>query len=163
MIASYGVIESTYVPEQGQQHVLRELHEGHPGSSRMKTLARMYVWWFNMDKDIDRLVQNCEKCQQAKPMPPKAPLHPWQWPSRHWSRIHVDFASPIQGRTFLVVIDSHSKWLEVCPITTTTSAATIQHLRMIFSCFGLPETLVSDTGPKFAAEHFVDLMVSITY
>ena len=66
-----------YIPKQGQQHVLRELHDGHPGSSRMKTLARMYVWWLNMDKDIDQLVQNCEKCQQAKPMPPKAPLHPW--------------------------------------------------------------------------------------
>ena len=53
-----------------------------------------------MDKDIDRLVQNCEKCQQAKPMPPKAPLHPWQWPSRPWSWIHVDFAGPMQGKTF---------------------------------------------------------------
>ena len=27
-----------YIPKQGQQHVLRELHAGHPGSSRMKTL-----------------------------------------------------------------------------------------------------------------------------
>ena len=143
-----------YIPKQGQQHVLRELHDGHPGSLRMKTLARMYVWWFNMDKDIDQLVQNCEKCQQAKPIPPKAPLHPWQWPSRPWSRIHVDFAGPIQNKTFLMVIDAHSKWLEVCPMTTTTSTATIQHLRMIFSRFGLPETLVSDNGPQFAAEEF---------
>ena len=107
-----------------------------------------------MDKDIDQLVHNCEKCQQAKPMPPKALLHPWQWPSRPWSRIHVDFAGPIQGKTFLIAIDSHSKWLEVCPMNTTTSTATIQHLRMIFSRFGLPETLVSDNGPQFAAEEF---------
>ena len=107
-----------------------------------------------MDKDIDQLVQNCERCQQAKPMPPKAPLHPWQWPSRPWSRIHVDLAGPMQGKTFLIVIDSHSKWLEVCPMTTTTSTATIQHLRMMFSRFGLPETLVSDNGPQFSAEEF---------
>ena len=108
-----------------------------------------------MDKDIDQLVHNCEKCQQAKPMPPKAPLHPWQWPSRPLSRIHADFAGPIQGKIFLIVIDSHSKWLEVCPMNTTTSTATIQHLRMIFSRFGLPETLVSDNGPQFATEEFV--------
>ena len=66
-----------------------------------------------MDKDIDQLVQNCKKCQQAKPMPPKAPLHPWQWLSRPWSCIHVDFAGPIQGKTFLIGIDSHFNWLEV--------------------------------------------------
>ena len=89
-----------YIPKQGQQHVLTELHGGHPGSSRMKTLARMYVWWFNMDKDIDQLVQKCDQCQQARPMPPKAPLHPWQWPTRPWSCIHVDFAGPMQGKTF---------------------------------------------------------------
>ena len=87
-------------------------------------------------------------------MPPKAPLHPWRWPSRPWSHIHVDFAGPIQGKTFLIVIDLHSKWLEVCPMTTSTSTATIQHLRMIFSHFELPETLVSDNGPQFAVEEF---------
>ena len=143
-----------YTPKQGQQHVLTELHGGHPGSSRMKALARMYVWWFNMDKDIDQLVQQCDECQQARPMPPKSPLHPWQWPSRPWSRIHVDFAGPMQGKTFLIVIDSHSKWLEVCPMSSTTATATIQQLRMIFSRFGLPETLVSDNGPQFSSEEF---------
>ena len=117
-----------YIPKQGQQHVLTELHGGHPGSSRMKTLARMYVWWFNMDKDIDQLVQKCDQCQQARPMPPKAPLHPWQSPTRPWSRIHVDLAGPMQGKTFLIVIDSHSKWLEVCHMTSTTATATIQQL-----------------------------------
>ena len=62
----------------------------------------------------------------------------------------------MQGKTFLIVIDSHSKWLEVCHMTSTTAAATIQQLRMIFSHFGmifshfgLPETLVSDNGPVF--------------
>ena len=101
-----------WMTKQDQQHVLRELHARHPGSSRMKTLARMYVWWFNMDKDIDQLVQKCEECQQVKPAPPKAPLHPWQWPSRPWSRIHVDFAGPMQGKTFLLVIDSYSKYVQ---------------------------------------------------
>ena len=32
-----------YISKQGQQRILTELHKGHPGSSRMKTLARMYV------------------------------------------------------------------------------------------------------------------------
>ena len=41
-----------------------------------------------------------------------APLHPWEWPGKPWSRIHIDYAGPFQGRMFLVIVDSHSKWLE---------------------------------------------------
>ena len=60
-------------------------------------------------------------------MPSKAPLHPWQWSTRPWSHIYVDFAGPMQGKTFLMAIDFHSKWLEVCHVTSTTATATIQH------------------------------------
>ncbi len=33
------------VPIQGRQKVLEELHDTHPGVSKMKALARSYVWW----------------------------------------------------------------------------------------------------------------------
>ena len=33
------------IPEDYREHVLYQLHEGHPGVARMKSLARMYVWW----------------------------------------------------------------------------------------------------------------------
>ena len=32
------------VPPQGRKAVLQELHEGHPGMTRAKGLARMFVW-----------------------------------------------------------------------------------------------------------------------
>ena len=32
------------IPRRGRDAVLQELHEGHPGMSKMKALARMYVW-----------------------------------------------------------------------------------------------------------------------
>ncbi len=142
------------IPAPGRQHILNELHGGHPGSSRMKALARMFVWWVGMDKEVDQLVRRCTVCQQTKPMPPRAPLHPWQWPTRPWARIHVDFAGPIQGRMFLVLVDAHSKWIEVRPMGSTTATATIERLRSIFAQHGIPETIVSDKGPQFTAEEF---------
>ena len=39
------------VPPQGRAQVIAELHEAHPGISRMKALARGYVWWPNMDRE----------------------------------------------------------------------------------------------------------------
>ena len=36
--------------------------------------------------------------------------------SSPWKRIHVDFAGPFLGSYFMVVVDAHSKWLEVYPM-----------------------------------------------
>jgi len=55
---------------------------------------------------------------------------------------------------FLVVVDAHSKWLEVIPMTTTTASRTIEELRKLFATHGLPEQLVSDNGPQFITDEF---------
>ena len=60
--------------------VLQELHDTHPGTSKMKSLARQFVWWPRMDEDIEAAVQTCRLCQQDCNVPPKAPLYPWDWP-----------------------------------------------------------------------------------
>ena len=39
---------------------------------------------------------------------------------------------------------------------TSTSKAMIQHLKTLFSQFGLPNILVSDNGPCFTSTEFQD-------
>ena len=46
------------IPPQCQQTILQELHTAHPGMTKMKSLARMYVWWPGLDTDIDDPVMN---------------------------------------------------------------------------------------------------------
>ena len=142
------------VPTQARQRILTELHEGHPGISRMKGIARGIVWWPGIDKDIEQRVESCESCQLNQKMPASAPLHPWEWPTTPWTRVHVDCAGPFLGKMFLVVVDSHSKWLEVEIVPSATSHHTIAKLRAIFATHGIPEIIVSDKGTAFTSSEF---------
>ena len=79
----------------------------------------------------------------------KAPLHPWEWPAQPWSRLHLDFAGPFLGHMYLVLVDAHSKWLEVQIMQSTTSENTIRKLQDIFATHGLPQKIVTDNGSAF--------------
>ena len=80
--------------------MLQELHEGHPGMSKMKALARMYVWWPGIDSDIEKSVRICTECQEVQSSPPIAPLNPWKWLTRLWFRLHLDFMGPFEDECF---------------------------------------------------------------
>ena len=115
----------------------------------MKSLARSFVWWPGLDKALEDKVKACELCQHSQHLPAMAPIQPWEWPERPWSRLHVDYAGPLCGHMFLVVVDAYSKWMEVRPVKSATSTATISQLRAIFATHGIPELLVSDNGSAF--------------
>jgi transposase InsO family protein len=142
------------IPSRGRQLLLKDLHSSHPGASRMKSLARQYVWWPNMDKQIENLVQMCNQCQAHRATAPEAHHHPWEYPKAPWRRIHIDHAGPFQGKYFLVVVDAFTKWVEVEVVKNTSSNITVERLRKMFSTFGIPETLVSDNGSSFCSQEF---------
>ena len=81
-------------------------------------------------------------------------LHPWEYPKRPWQRIHIDFAGSIRNSTYFVLIDSYSKWMEVFPMSRTTSEKVINVLLGLFARWGLPQQIVSDNGPQFTSEEF---------
>ena len=61
------------------------------------------------------------------------------------------------GKTFLLVEDSHSKWLEVHSTSSATSTAIIELLRKSFATFGLPDTVVID-ATTFTSEEFAEFL-----
>lgn len=146
------------IPSRLRGKVLDELHQGHQGIGRMKSLARGHIWWPDIDKAIEEITRNCSKCQEHKNLPGKAPLYPWTWPVAPWERVHLDFAGPILGKTILIIVDSHSKWLEIYPMLSTSASKTIVVLREVFARYGLPKNIVSDNGPQFVAEEFQQFM-----
>lgn len=146
------------IPPQARTKVLIELHEAHPGIVRMKTLARVFAWWPGIDVDLEKKVRECATCQAARKTPSPSPLQTWQWEKRPWARIHADYAGPFLGQMFLIMIDSHSKWLEVHPTNGTTSAITIEKMRGTFASLGLPEVIVTDNATAFTSEEFKEFV-----
>jgi hypothetical protein len=130
--------------------VLSLLHGTHPGVSRMKTLARSYVWWPGMDQCLEELVKNCGVCQALQSATPRG-LVPWSSPMRRWQRVYMDFAV-FEGHNLLVLQDGHSKWPEVKILAHTDASSLIETLRTLFAAYGLPEEVVSDNGQPFASE-----------
>ena len=143
------------IPPDLREKVLNLLHETHPGIVRMKALARSYVWWPSINKDLKDVAHECEDCQQNHKEDQRTPLHPLAQPNKPWQRVHLDYAGPFIGQMWLIVVDAFSKWPEVIPMSTTTAKHTIQELRLIFARFGLPE-IVIDNGPQFVSKDFED-------
>ena len=46
-----------------------------------------------------------------------------------WSQLHLDYAGPLENKMFLVVIDAHSKWLGVFPVSSATSEVGTRRFR----------------------------------
>lgn len=142
------------IPSLLRTKVLNHLHLAHPGIVRMKALARSYVYWPNIDKDVTDFVQQCSRCASSARAPVKSKLYSWPKAKQVWSRAHIDYAGPFQGHNYLVVVDSFSKWPEIFIMTSTTSAATIAKIREINGRFGLMDIIVSDNGPQFTLHEF---------
>ncbi|XP_041787543.1 uncharacterized protein K02A2.6-like [Anopheles merus] len=146
------------IPSTLRQAILNDLHVAHFGIVRMKALARSYVYWPGIDADIEKTAKECHACARYGPTPPRFDSHHWEYPSAPWERIHIDFAGPVCNTMLLIVVDAFSKWVEVKPTNTITSAATIKILDELFATYGVPITVVSDNGTQFTANEFKEFL-----
>ena len=55
---------------------------------------------------------------------------------------------------FLILVDAHSKWMDVYPTRTSDSEVTIDKMRMSFANWGVPNTIVSDNAQCFVSKQF---------
>ncbi|XP_061385257.1 uncharacterized protein K02A2.6-like [Danaus plexippus] len=148
------------IPESLRKLVLKQLHSSHMGIIKTKSWARSYVWWPGIDQDVEGQCRACDTCAQEADAPPRASPTPWPYHLQPWSRLHIDFLGPIRGLTFMVMVDSTSKWLEIFEMKSTNATSVIKVLRTTFARFGLPMEVVSDQGPPFSSSEFNSFLVN---
>jgi hypothetical protein len=140
------------IPRDLRLNILDLLHEGHMGITKTRALATTCVWWPNISSHIEETVNKCNTCAVHRPER-KEPLLPSSFPERPWSRLGMDLFD-LKGKTFLVVVDYYSRWVELRPLKKLTSSHTINHIKSMFGIHGIPDIVVTDNGPQFSSAEF---------
>ena len=132
---------------------------GHGGQWKTVELVTRNYWWPGVTKEVKRYVEGCDQCQRMKNRAemPAGKLRPNQVPERPWQHISVDFIMKLpvsKGHdSILVVCDRFSKMSHFVATTEKTTAEGLARLFRdnVWKLHGLPESVISDRGPQFAA------------
>ena len=104
-------------------------------------------------------MEGCDQCQRMKNRAemPAGKLRPNEVPERPWQHISVNFITKLpvsKGHdSILVVCDRFSKMSHFVATTEKTTAEGLARLFRdnVWKLHGLPESMISDRGPQFAA------------
>uniref|UniRef100_A0A3B3V397 Integrase catalytic domain-containing protein n=1 Tax=Poecilia latipinna TaxID=48699 RepID=A0A3B3V397_9TELE len=107
-------------------------------------------------KDVWAYIKACVTCQKYKPdnKKPAGLMQPTPV-TEAWEKIGVDLMGPLPrskngNKYLLVIIDYFTKWIEVFSLKESKAQKITSILKNeIFTCFGVPQELVSDRGPQF--------------
>lgn len=142
------------IPSSQKFFMLKTLHENHTGIVRMKMIARSYVWWKNIDKEIEDYVRQCEVCIQTQCVPKEKVETKWKETTFPFERVHIDFFD-FAGKRFLLLVDAFSKYCDIKIVNGTKAENVIDKLIEMFSIFGFAKQIVSDNGPPFQSASFI--------
>ena len=78
---------------------------------------------------------------------------PTEMPDRPWQTLGADLFT-LKGKTYLLVVDYFSRYVEIALLSPTRSEDVVVHLKSMFSRHGVCRRLRSDGGPQFSGSHF---------
>src|SRR6202789_3533486 len=164
-----------YVPIDGdlRREIVRRYHDhptaGHPGELQTFNAVEEYYWWPGLGVFIKNYVQGCGTCQQFKidrnlTKPAFMPIKGAK-STRPFASCSIDLITdlpPVDGcDSILVVVDrANTKGAILIPTaqTLTQEGAGQLLLDNLYKQFGLPDEMLSDRGPQFAALAFQELL-----
>ena len=167
-------IEGELVLKEGKVYVLKNeklkakiiwlYHDmpvaGHEGQWKTVELVTRNYWWPGVTRDVGRYVEGCDLCQRMKNRTEElvGKLKLSEVPEKLWTHLTVDFITKllvVAGKdVILVVCNRLSKITYFVATTEGTSAEELARLFRdnIWKLHRLPESVISDRGPQFAAE-----------
>ena len=148
------------IPKSMHNHILTMIHEGHLGLGKCKLWIKDTIYWPGINEQLQKLVLNCELClkySKAKNKQPENMSLGREVPIYPWTKVATDIFH-FKSDSNLLIIDYISRFPVVCKQTSTTVQQVASQMKLIFSEYGWPETIVSDNRPCYSAESFTKLM-----
>ena len=144
---------------------------GHPGELETYNLVKAHYWWPRMRVFVKNCIQGCGHCQHFKinQSPANATYQPIARAktTRPFANCSMDLITdlpPVDGYdSILVMVDQGgglSKGVILSPCAKTITWEGIAELLRdnLFKRFGLPDRIISDRDPQFAAKAFQELL-----
>lgn len=141
------------IPNCLRSEMLRKVHIGHLGVEKCKLRAREIMYWPNLNAHLLDYLSRCQTCLTYRKQNCKEPLIQHDVPHRAWSKVGADIFH-CNAKSFLLVIDYYSKFIEVSQLQSLQSNHVIRKMKKIFARHGIPEVVMSDNGPEFSSGHF---------
>ena len=91
------------IPVAMQKTILGKIHEGHQGITKCRERAKQSVWWPGLSKQIEDLVEKCDKCSKERQNRVE-PMMPSDVPERPWQTVGSDLFE-LNGSNYLLVVD----------------------------------------------------------
>src|SRR5271154_1109525 len=167
--------DRNYVPNDTdlRRKILHVAHDhetaGHPGEQETIVTVEKDYWWPGLRSFVRNYVKGCGPCQQFKI--DRRPSHPSYIPipsdkvTRPFAKCSMDLITdlpPSNGfDSILVVVDRGlTKGVILLPCNKTITNEEVGRLLLenLYKRFGLPNEIISDRGPQFAAKGFRELL-----
>lgn len=161
-----------FIPLPLRKQIFNSLHSlSHPGMKSSLSMIKSRYFWPNMNRDVKKLVKECESCQSSKIVKhTKSPINNFNLPSNRFGSVHIDIVGPLPSvklnhesyispfKYLLTCIDRSTRWIEAVPIADISAVTiAIAFLNGWVSRFGVPYYVITDRGTQFEAELFNEL------
>ena len=141
------------IPESLRGKPLQMTREGHYGVEKSLLRAREAMFWPRITQDITNEVQSCNTCQVYSKYQLRETLQQHEIPAQPWTKIGADLFEQ-QGKHYLLVADYYRRFPVIRRQSGLTTQSVIGQLKLVFSEYGIPMTIMSDNGPQFASTEF---------
>lgn len=136
------------IPQSLQSETLNKLHAGHQGIRKCRQWASQSVWWPAIGKDIEETINRCRACCTAR-FQDVEPLLSSDFSDYPWQHVAPDLFEWKKSKYLLLFAlhwDCHTIY---CYIQWCHQP----HEKYLCPS-GVPESLLSDNGPQYAAAVF---------
>ena len=125
-------------------------------ASKINCIFAWTLWW------VKTLVSSCTIYLKYSPANYKgsksigAPLG-HEAPTALWTKLSSDIFT-FDKKNYLLIIDYMSHIPVICMLQSMTATHVTEHMKAIFSEYGIPKSIVTDNGPCYSSEYFKKMM-----